>query len=155
EALARGDAQPPVVEEGALAALGRVEFLGRRVVDEARHDGRVAFERNRDGELRDAVDKVGSAVERIDDPRVGLVAALVSPALLAEEAVAGPRLRKLGAQDLLRAVVGRRDEVRRSLQRYLQALDLAEVALEAACGLAGRLDHDVEERGAEHAAAGS
>jgi hypothetical protein len=30
-------------------------------------------------------------------------------------------------------------------------LDLAEVALEGAPGLLGGLDHDVEERGAEHA----
>ena len=51
-------------------------------------------------------------------------------AFLAEEAVAGPRLGELGAERFLGAVVGGGDEIARALQRDLQVLDLAEVALE-------------------------
>jgi hypothetical protein len=40
-------------------------------------------------EMRDAVQEVRGAVERIDDQVVGLVGALAATAFLAEEAVAG------------------------------------------------------------------
>ena len=73
------------------------------------------------------------------------VGALAAAAFLAEEAVARPRLGQLGVEDFLGALVGGGDEVRRAFQRDLQLLDLAEVALEAARGLAGRGGHDVEQ----------
>src|SRR5262245_13679167 len=79
-----------------------------------------------------------------------LVGALDASAFLAEKAVSRPRLGELGAQDLLSSMVGRRDEVARPLDRDLQMLDFAEVALEAARGFAGGGDHDVEESGAKH-----
>ena len=91
--------------------------------------------------------EVGGAVERIDNPGVGLVGALVAAAFLAEEAVARPRLQQFRAQDLLGAVIGGRDEIRRTLERHLQVLDLAEVALEAAAGLARGGFHDVQQGG--------
>ena len=94
--------------------------------------------------------KIGGAVERIDDPAMRLVGALLEAAFLAEEAVAGPRLGELGAQNLLGAMVGRGDEIGGALQRDLQLLDLAEVALEAAAGLARRRGHDIEKGGPQH-----
>ena len=100
--------------------------------------------------MRNAVHEVRGAVERIDHPGVGLVGALVAAAFLAEEAVAGARGGQLLAQDLFRLAVGGGDEIGRSLERHLQVLDLAEVALERPPGLARGLDHDVEEGGAEH-----
>src|SRR4029079_19723972 len=77
--LARRHAQPAVVEEGALAALAGEQLVGYRVVDHRGDDGAVALEPDRDRELRNAVQEVGGAVERIDDPGVALVAA-VAPA---------------------------------------------------------------------------
>ena len=100
--------------------------------------------------MRDAVQEIGGAVERIDDPAVGLVGAGVRAAFLAEEAVIGPRLGEVLAHDLLGAAVGGGDEIARSLQRDLQVLDLAEIALEAAAGARGGLDHDVEDCGMLH-----
>ena len=94
--------------------------------------------------------KFDGAVERIDDPGMGLVGALAPAAFLAEEAVARAGCDELLVQDLLGALVGGGDEVRRALERDLQVLDLAEIALERARGLARGLDHDVEEGGAEH-----
>ena len=92
EPLARGDAQAPVVEEGALAALGGEQLVVGRIVDQAGDDRALALERDRDREVRDAVQEVGGAVERIDDPGVGLVGAFARAAFLAEEAVARARL---------------------------------------------------------------
>ena len=57
-----------VVEERALAFLGDEQLVGDRIVDEAGDDDAFALERDRDGEMRNAVQEVGGAVERIDDP---------------------------------------------------------------------------------------
>ena len=100
--------------------------------------------------MRDAVQEIGGAVERIDDPAVGLVGAGVRAAFLAEKAVIRPRLGEFLAHDLFGAAVGGGDEIARALQRDLQVLDLAEIALEAAAGAVRRLDHDVEDGGMEH-----
>src|SRR6185503_14714016 len=80
----------------------------------------------------------------------GLVGAVLAAAFLAQKPVTRPRPGELGAQHLLGASVGGGDEVGRALERDLQLLDLAEVALEAARRLAGGGDHDVEESRAEH-----
>ena len=83
--------QPLVVEEGALAALGGEQVVVGGIVDQPGDHGAFALERDRDGEVRDAVQEVRGAVERIDDPGVGLVGALAAAAFLAEEAVARAR----------------------------------------------------------------
>ena len=94
--------------------------------------------------------KIGGAIERIDDPAVGLVAPLAPAAFLAEKTVAGPRFFEVGVKHFLGALVGQRDEIRRTLQRHLQVLDLAEIAFQAAAGAARGLDHDVNEGGMQH-----
>ena len=100
--------------------------------------------------MRDAVQEIGGAVERIDDPAMARIGAGARAAFLAEEAVIRPRLQKLLAHDLLGAAVGGGDEIARPLQRHLQVLDFAEIALEAAPGAVGGLDHDVEDGGVRH-----
>src|SRR3954452_9286703 len=97
--------------------------------------------------MRNAVKEVGGAVERIDDPSVGLVGAFVRATFLVEEAVAGARLQQFGFQRLLGPLVGRGDEIRRALERDLEFLHLAEVALERAAGLASGGGHDLEQGG--------
>lgn len=109
-----------------------------------------AREPDRDGELRDAVQEVGGAVQGIDDPGVALVGALTGAALFADEAVAGPGLGEVLVEDLFRALVGERDEIRGTLQRDLEMLDLAEIALEAAAGATRCLDHDIDSGGIQH-----
>ena len=146
----RRDANPPVVEEGALAALGDEQIVVGRIVDEAGDDGAVALERDRHGEMRNAVQEIGGAVERIDDPAVRVVGAGMRAAFLAEKAVIRPRLGELGAQNLLGLAVGGGDEIARAFERHLQMLDLAEIALEVAAGALRGLDHDVEKGGMLH-----
>ena len=75
ELAAAGDAQPLLVEEGALAALGDVELVIGGIVDHARDDRAFALQADRDRELRNAVQEIRGAVERIDDPGVALVGA--------------------------------------------------------------------------------
>ena len=153
--LPRGDADTPVVEESALAAFGDKQLLVRRIVGQRGNDRVVSFERDGDGEMRDAVQEVGGAVERIDDPAMRLVGAGAGAAFLAEEAVIGPRLGKLLVHDLFGAAIGGGDEIARALERDLKVFDLAEIALEAAAGAARRLEHDIEDCGVEHGACGT
>src|SRR4051794_4947461 len=110
EPPAPGDAQPLVVEEGALAALGDVELVIGGIVDQPGDDGALALQPDRNRKLRYAVQKIGGAVERIDNPGVALVGALAGTAFLADKAIARPRLGKVAVEHLLGALVGRGDE---------------------------------------------
>ena len=60
------------------------------------------------------------------------------------------RTAELLVKDLLGAAIRGGDEIRRALERHLQKLDLAEVALERARSLVHGLGHDIEESGTEH-----
>lgn len=91
--------------------------------------------------------EVGGAVQRIDDPGVGLVGALDHAALLAQEAVAGAGLFEDFEDHLLGLVVGGGDEVGGTFLGDLQLGDLAEVASQAPSGLAGGVDHHVQKGG--------
>src|SRR5262245_49019880 len=150
EPLAPRHAQPLIVKERALAALGGEKLVVGGIVDDARDDAAFALERDRDRKVWNAVQKVQRPVDRIDDPAVGLVAALPRTAFLAEETVARTRELQFLAQDLLRQPVGGSDKIGRPFERDLQVLDLTEVALEPAARLVRGLDHHVEEGGAEH-----
>ena len=88
--------------------------------------------------MRDAVQEIGGAVERVDDPAVALVAALAGAAFLEQHAVAGPGAAELGLERALGLEVGGRDEIARPLDRDLQLLDLAEIADQPARRLAAR-----------------
>src|SRR5277367_4073216 len=140
-----GDTDALIVEEGALAAFGGIELVIGGIIDHAGNDGSFALKPDRDRKLRNAVQEVGSAVERIDNPGVGLVVAWARAAFLADKAVTGARLGEILVQHLFGALIGQADEVGRSFHRHLKVFDFAEVALEAAAGAARRLDHDVEE----------
>src|ERR1700733_2549501 len=150
QVLARRDPDALVVEIRALAALGDEQLLIGRIVGQAGDDDAVALERDRHREMRDAVQEIGGAVERSDGPTMALVGAGPGPTFLAEKAVGRPRLGQFLIDDLLGAAVGGGDEIARPLERHLQMLDLAEIALEAAPGAARGLDHDVEDSGMQH-----
>jgi hypothetical protein len=78
--------------------------------------------------MRDAVEEVGGAVDRIDDPpRLGRIAR-DGAAFLKMEAPVGPGVAEFLYQRLLGALVGHRDKVCRSLSADLKLLDLAEVS---------------------------
>src|SRR5829696_6944063 len=150
EASPSRDAQPGVVEKGAFAALSQKHLVSRRIVDQSRDDDAFTLQRHRDGELRNAVQEIRGAIERVDDPQMRRVAAFVAAAFLTDKAVARPRLGEFLAQHLLGLAVGGGDEVGGALERHLQLLHLAEVALKPARRLPRGFDHDVEQGGMQH-----
>ena len=68
--LALGDADAAVVQERTAPAGRREEIVAHRVVDHAVRDLAAVRERDRNAVLRKAVQEVGRAVERVDDPDV-------------------------------------------------------------------------------------
>jgi hypothetical protein len=112
---------------------------------DAGDDLALALEADGDGPMRDAVQEVGGAVERIDDPAVRAVDADDLAALFHEEAVTGARLGQLAVDHILGFVVGGADEVARPLHRHLQVLHLAEVAGKPAPRLARGGDHHIHQ----------
>src|SRR5688572_17017965 len=75
-------AQPPPVQQRAGAALGREQLPAQRVEHDADLRATAVAAGDRDGELREAVQEVRGAVQRIDDP--GVVVALGGAAFLRE-----------------------------------------------------------------------
>ena len=117
--VAAGDAQTPVVEVGALSPLGDEHVVDGGIVDDTGDDLPLPHQGDRDAEDRDAVEKIGGAVERIDVPGVALVGALDRAALFHHEAVARPRLGQFLEDDLLGLLVGQGDEIAGTLDRNL------------------------------------
>src|SRR5690606_31862709 len=143
------NAQPGVLQPGAAALFRPEALVGDRLVDEPGDyltpapSPRLGFlDCDRDGEMRDAVEEVAGAVERIDDPARLRRIALDRAPFLEHEAPVRPRRAQLVPQCPFRCLVGLRYEVRRSLAAHLEVGDLSKIAPQAAAGLAcGALHH--------------
>ena len=96
-----------------------------------------------------AVQEVGRAIQRVDEPPVLAVLTADRTRLLQEKTEAGSRAGELPAQNLLGAPVGGADEVARPLDRDLKVLDLAEIAHQRPRRLVHGLDHHGDVRGTE------
>ena len=124
ERRALADANAPAVELRALAAARREDLLAQRVVDDAVLELALARDADRHRELREAVQVVRRAVERIDDPLVLVVAARA--AFLGEDRVLGVVV----ADDLddrgLGGLVDLRDELVAAFLDDLERLELVE-----------------------------
>src|SRR3989344_5379057 len=136
------------MQPGAAPALGPIAFVGHRVVDEARGDIAPAAAElrllhcDRDREMRDRVEEVRGAVERIDDETRLARVALDHPALFEHEAPARTIAAEFVIERALGGRVGLRHEVCGALLRDLQMLDLAEVAAQLGARLARGAFHD-------------
>jgi hypothetical protein len=93
--------------------------------------------------MRDPVQEIGGAVERVDDPAMVRIAAFGRAAFLQENAVARAGPHQFGLQRALCVQIGGRDKVARALDRDLQLLDFAEIALQGARCLERGAGHDV------------
>ena len=137
-------AQAPAVQEGAGAALGREQFAALRVEHDADFRAAPMAAGDRDGELRETVQEVRGAVERVDDP--GVVVALRGAALLGEEAVRRVGLADGRDQDLFRGAVDFAHEVVAVLLADRERADAIEASHDDVAGAACGADRDVEQR---------
>ena len=108
---AGGHPEAASVEVGPGPIFGPEHFVVHGRVDNAGDGFAVALQRNGDGEVGKAVQKIRGAVQGIDDPAVGRVGAGSGALFLGEEGIAGPCFAKLGAQGFLGRGVGGADEI--------------------------------------------
>ena len=141
-----GHPEAAVVEIGADAFFGPEHLVAGRLVDQPGNDLAIAFERDRDRKMRDPVQEIGGAVERVDDPAVVWIGSFGRALFLEQQTIAGAGAQQLGLQCALGAQIGGRDEIARALDRDLQLLDFAEIAVEGAGRLERGVGHDVDNR---------
>jgi hypothetical protein len=103
------------------------------------------FDRDRDGEVRDAVQEVGGAVQRINDPARLALPARDLTLFFKQKPIIGARLLEDFLDRPFGRAVGIRHEIGRAFARHLQLFDLVEVAAQARGCLAGGLVHDGDE----------
>src|SRR3546814_7815254 len=112
--------------------LGPEALVGERLIDQRRHRFPRAvrarlLDRDRDREMRDAVEEIGGAVQGIDhETRLGGIAFDLA-ALLHDETPVGAGARQFLEQRLLGALIRHRDEIGRPLAADLEVLDLVEL----------------------------
>src|SRR5438270_629316 len=97
--------------------------------------------------MGNAVEEVGRSIEGVDDPPGLDRVALDLAALLEQHAPVRARIPELLDDRLLGALVGHRDEVRRTLAADLQVLDLAKVTAQARRRLVRGALHDGDQAG--------
>src|SRR5215468_240151 len=83
QALSGRDPDALLIEECAFAPLSNKHLLVCRIVNQASHHRAFTLECNRDGELRNAMEEIGGAVERVHDPGVRLVGTLATATFFA------------------------------------------------------------------------
>ncbi len=89
QAFTCADAQAAAVQGGATATAGGEFFLANRVDDHGVLEAAAVFACQADGKVRNATDKVGGTVQRVDDPQVigALAGAWNQTAFFTEETV--------------------------------------------------------------------
>src|SRR5260221_14412380 len=117
--LSSGNPNALFVKERAFAAFGDEHFLVRGIVNKPGHDSVFALECHRNGKMRNAMQEIGGAVERVDNPGMGFVGAFAVAAFFAEKSIAGSRLYEFGVKLLLGTTIGRRHEIGGPLERDL------------------------------------
>ena len=147
------DPQSTFVEKSALALFGKEKLVARWVKDgsggNAAGAGWARFQNgNGDGELRNAMQEIGRAVQRVNNPDGGVrVFAGHYAAFLEQEAPIRAGLFQFAADGALCIGVGAADKIGRTLPADLQILDFTKILQHPAAGGDGRFLHDIDKRG--------
>ena len=143
--IALRHAHPVVVEIGAAAARRGEEIVAHRIVDHRLRDQSLLREGDRHAVLRESVQEVGGAVERIDDPDVlgvGIVA--FGRALFREDRMVRVGVEQRVDDRAFRRAVDLAHEVLRPLRRDGQPVEVAGAAADHVAGTARGFHRDGE-----------
>src|SRR3984957_1331347 len=143
QAALLADTDAMVLQVRALAARGGEHFLAHRIVDDADLEFAALLYRDRYREHREAVQEVGGAVERIDDPDGIVVAA--AAAFLGQDRVLGIVLVNNVDDVALSGAVDFADVVVATLGGDLQALQPYQAADDHLAGAARGAHGDIEQ----------
>jgi hypothetical protein len=107
------DAQTAAVKEGAFAFFCPEFFVRNRVVDHAGCDLAIFFQSDGNGKMRDTVQEVGCAVQRVDDPAACFILAFKFAAFFKQEADFRAGFGEFLDQNLFCTGVGGADKISR------------------------------------------
>ena len=142
---ALGNAQAPVVEISTASARGSKQVIAGRVIDNRLLDATLDRQRNADAVNREAVNEVGGAVQRVDDPHeVGVFGAVLAARLFGQNAVARVGGQQRFDDGSFGGVVDLGDEIVGLLGRYANRLNVECSAVDDGTGRARSLDGHVE-----------
>ncbi|AEM41591.1 hypothetical protein KVU_1752 [Ketogulonicigenium vulgare WSH-001] len=94
--------------------------------------------------MRQAVQEVRGAIQRIDNPATGRIFAFDHAGFLAEEAIAGTGFHQPVANGFFGATISAADKVAGAFHRSLQIFDFAEILDQRASSRARNFDHNVQ-----------
>ena len=133
--LLSADANPAAVDLRALAARCGKQFLAQRVVDDAMFHATFFLHTDRHGPNRKAVQIVGGAVQRVDDPDgIGVAA---GAAFLSEDGVIGIVFVNTVDNSLFCGAIGVTDEIVVGLLFNLELVEIDHFLDQRAAGTAG------------------
>jgi len=135
-----------LVQVGAGALGGGEQVVADRVVDDGLRDHAALLQRDRDAVVGVAVQEIGGAVDRIDDPDVLAVVVQVRgrTRFLAEDGVVGVGFQQRLDDGLFRGLVDVGNEVVVAFFADGDAVEVERSAVDDGRGAAGGLDGRVE-----------
>jgi hypothetical protein len=140
-----GDAQSAVVHVGTASFGGSEQVVAARVVNHGLFDFALDRQGDADAVHRQAVNKVGGAVQRVDDPdKFRVFGAVLLARFFGQDAVTGVGSQQCLDDDLFGCVVNIGYEVIDQFLRNADRLHIQRGAVDDGAGGSGRLDGDVD-----------
>ena len=146
DAVQLGHADAFFVQVGAGALGGREQVVAYRIVDDGLRDDAAMRERDRDAVLRETVDKVGGAIDRVDDPLIFILVVRVggSSRFLSQERVVRVGFGQHLDDGLFGRLVDVGDEIVMLFFRDDDAVEVKRGAIDDGGAAAGGFDRRVE-----------
>ena len=146
DAVELGDANAFFVQIGAGALGGREQVVAHRIVDDGLRDDAAMREGDRDAVLGEAVDKVGGAIDRVDDPLIFILVVRVggSSRFLGQERVVRVGLGQHLDDGLFGRLVDVGDEIVMLFFRDDDAVEVKRGAIDDGGAAAGGFDRRIE-----------
>ena len=145
QARALADADAAVVDVSATAFAGAVNIVANRVINDGLLDLAAHRQGDTDAVKRKAVDEIGRAVQRVDDPdEFGIFRAMLAARLFGQNAVAGVSRQQRFNDRGFGGLIDFGDEVVGLLERDANGLNIKGSAVDEGAGGARSLDGHVE-----------
>ena len=125
---ATGDSHAPVVEKSALAFFRPEHLFVDRFINNPGGNLAIFFERDRHGKMRDAMDEICRAIDRVDDPAAVRIIAGNLAIFFHQKAIIVPRVFKLFFKHFFGADIGGGDKVSWPFAGYLQLINFTVIA---------------------------
>jgi hypothetical protein len=146
EPFALADPNAAAIQLRTATATGGEFFATNRIEHDRMFELAAIFARNRHREMRNAVNEVGGAVERVDDPAIFGIAGATAASFFAEECVIGVGFSQQRNNFALGCSIDLGNEIVRGFFIDADFVDLIGGARNEFAGLTGSFESDGEHR---------